>query len=243
MLTLIGRVSCARLEARQKSNLLVPMADAGNFLRNIQTIAPDGTKLYQKDARKTGLFATLGAIDPFGPLIIAEGFATAASLREATGLPVIVTFDGGNLLPVAEALRAKHGDVQLVFAADNDHHLPRLPKPLPNVGKEKAEAAALAVGGAVIMPSFERHDASSDWNDVQQTRGRNALRAEVAEQLKSHGIELPTHRATQEQRDAARSRHRSAPAMGNHQAVEQARQMETARRDRDQRQHNQGPSL
>ena len=40
--------------------------------------------------------------------LIAEGYATAASLHEATGLPVIVAFDAGNLLPVAQAIHKRY---------------------------------------------------------------------------------------------------------------------------------------
>jgi putative DNA primase/helicase len=38
-------------------------------------------------------------------LLLAEGYATA-SLHEATGHPVAVAFDAGNLVHVAKALRA-----------------------------------------------------------------------------------------------------------------------------------------
>jgi len=34
----------------------------------------------------------------------------------------------------------------------NDHHLPLRAKPLPNAGREKAEAAAKAVHATVLQP-------------------------------------------------------------------------------------------
>jgi putative DNA primase/helicase len=40
-----------------------------------------------------------------GPLVIAEGYATAASIHEATGLATVAAISCGNLLAVAEALR------------------------------------------------------------------------------------------------------------------------------------------
>jgi putative DNA primase/helicase len=38
-------------------------------------------------------------------VLIAEGYATAASVHEATGRPVVVAFDAHNLKPVAELFR------------------------------------------------------------------------------------------------------------------------------------------
>ena len=37
-------------------------------------------------------------------MVIAEGYATAATLREVTGLAVIAAFDSGNLLDVTRAI-------------------------------------------------------------------------------------------------------------------------------------------
>ena len=58
-----------------------------------------GGKAVRQDGRKLGLYAQIGTIDPAQPILIAEGFATAATLQEATGMAVIVAFDAGNLNP------------------------------------------------------------------------------------------------------------------------------------------------
>ena len=63
---------------------------------------------------------------------------------------LIAAFDSGNLLDVARAVREYDPARRIVIAADNDHHLPRLAVPLPNVGMEKAIAATEAVGGVVL---------------------------------------------------------------------------------------------
>ena len=104
--------------------------------------------------------------------MIAAGFATGATLRELTGLPVAVAFDAGNLLPVAEIYRARDAERPIVVAGDNDHHLPRREPPLPNVGREKAEAAALAVRGVAMIPAFAPDAAGTDWNDHAGLHGR-----------------------------------------------------------------------
>lgn len=159
--------------------LLVPMRDGEDRLWNLQLIDPAGRKLYLTDGRKQGTFALLGKIEAGHPLLVAEGYATGATLHGLTGFPVAVAFDSAGLAPAAQALRAKHPDLQIFLAADNDHHLPRRPQPLPNVGLEKAQAAADLVGGRVLSPPFRPEDPGSDWNDFAKQHGPDATRAAI----------------------------------------------------------------
>ena len=55
-------------------------------------------------------------------LLLAEGYATAASLHEATGRPVVVAFDAGNLVHVAGELRALFPGVALLVCGDDDRY-------------------------------------------------------------------------------------------------------------------------
>jgi phage/plasmid primase-like uncharacterized protein len=104
-------------------------------------------------------------------------------LHGLTGFPVAVAFDSAGLAPAAQALRAKHPDLQIFLAADNDHHLPRRSQPLSNVGLEKAQAAAVLVGGRVLAPPFRPEDSGSDWNDFAKQHGPDATRAAIARGL------------------------------------------------------------
>ena len=70
---------------------------------------------------KKGHFHQLGMVAGAQVLLVAEGYATAATLYEATGLPVAVAFDAGNLEPVAKALREKFPNAAITICADNDH--------------------------------------------------------------------------------------------------------------------------
>lgn len=206
-------------------NLMLAMRDATGDVRNVQTIAASGTKLFVKDGRKQGLYALLGTLEPGAPVVIAEGFATGATMRELTGFPTVVAFDAGNLKVVAEQIRALDPTRQIVFAADNDHHLPLRPgeKALPNVGLEKAQAAALAVGGIVVTPAAAygpAEDKGTDWNDHATVLGREATRAALAGLLIKQGVTMPTPEevsatlarpaVSQQQRDAARARSNTA---------------------------------
>jgi putative DNA primase/helicase len=236
------------LRQNRSGHLLVPMRDADGRLWGIQTIDAAGTKRFMGGGRKQGLFAALGTPGPGEPVVIAEGYVTAAALREATGLATIAAFDSGNLLDVARAVREREPARRVVIAADNDHQLPRRVVPLPNVGLEKATAAAEAVGGVVLSPAFASGDKGTDWNDYSVQHGREALRVATQTTLRAHGMALPSGpRAartdqttvmsaapTQADRDAARQRLQGGAGTGATEAAarEAARQAQRERAPR-----------
>ena len=78
---------------------MLAVADADGEIWSLQTIDADGGKLFMPGGRKRGCMFWIG--EPSDRIVIAEGFATGASIHEATGLPVAVAFDAGNLEPVA----------------------------------------------------------------------------------------------------------------------------------------------
>ena len=197
------------VKVTRRGDLLVPLRDVAGKLWSVQTISPDGRKLYLSGGRKSGMHAVLGELAPGEPLIIAEGYATAATLRELTSIATVVAFDSGNLLDVARAYRAADPTRPIILSADNDHHLPRREVPLPNVGREKAEAAAAEIGGTLLLPAFASTDTGTDWNDYAAQHGRDATRQIVVTELAKHGIEVKAAEpagaaASQAARDAAR---------------------------------------
>lgn len=134
--------------------LIVPMRDGDGVLWNVQTITADGTKRFLFGGRKRGLYFAIGHVE--NDLLIAEGYATAASLYEQTGKPVAVAFDCGNLEPVARVLRAKFPRVKITVCADNDVDTEG------NPGLTKATTAARAVGGRLAVPP----EPFNDFNDA-----------------------------------------------------------------------------
>ena len=158
--------------------LLVPMRDTAGKLWNIERIAvekpADGSAdkkgLYQ--GRRTGCYFAIGSPKGAAVLCIVEGFATGASIHEATGLPVAVAFNAGNLEPVGKALRKKIPDLPMVICADDDW------KTDGNPGRTKGEAAALAVGGFMVLPVFQgdRPEKATDFNDLHLAEGMDAVR-------------------------------------------------------------------
>ncbi len=160
---------------------LVPLRDADGVLWNVQRIAPErpakGTdKLFQKGGRKSGLWHLLGQPEGAAVVLVAEGYATAASLHQAGDWPVAVAFDAGNLAHVAKALHQQHPGALLVVCGDDDRATEA--RTGTNTGRVKAQAAARAVGGLVVFPVGLEGDAS-DFNDMHQAQGLGAVRAAV----------------------------------------------------------------
>ena len=154
----------------REGDLVVPLRDVDGRTHSLQFIGPDGGKLFLAGGRKRGCYFGIGK--PSGVLYVAEGFATAASIHEATGHAVAVAFDAGNLLPVAEALRAKFPGLELVLAADDDYHTDG------NPGLTKATEAAQAVGARLVLPKFGEHrpKGATDFNDLHRAMGPESVR-------------------------------------------------------------------
>lgn len=134
----------ARLHQRK---LVIPMR-ADGVLHSLQFIGTDGGKRFLTGGRVAGCYFIIGNTRGAAALCIAEGFATGATIFEATGYPVAVAFNAGNLLAVAKAMREKFPDLPLILCADDDSHTPG------NPGLTKATEAARAVGGLLVIPDF-----------------------------------------------------------------------------------------
>lgn len=151
-----------------RGNMAIPLLDAAGQIHGLQIIYgnPEDKQRKQRDKdfwphgmNPVGRFFLLGL--PTWIVLVAEGYATAATLHEITGLPVAVAFNAGNLAPVARALRKRYRALRILVCADDDFATPG------NPGCTSAAAAALEVGGAWLAPAF----------------AEDPLRAEVAAQL------------------------------------------------------------
>lgn len=163
-------VQCHKVQIDSAGALIVPMRDTAGKLHSLQTITPDGDKRFLSGGRVKGCYHSIGK--PAGVLIVCEGYATGASIHECTGQAVAVAFNAGNLEAVAVALRTKYPALKIIIAADDDYQT------AGNPGLSKAKAAAQAVGGLVAVPSFPagRPDKATDFNDLHQLAGADAVR-------------------------------------------------------------------
>lgn len=182
--------------------LIVPMQDARGEIHGLQFILPSHHPRRAKTGRdkeywppglqKQGHWFQIGAVAQGGIVLVAEGYATAATCHAATGLPVAVAFDAGNLRHVAAAIKAARHTDKILILADDDYlqrcRACRQPTPVveaacqhcgephgaENAGLRDAQAAALQVNGAVVAPAFPEDRTGrklTDFNDLQHAPG------------------------------------------------------------------------
>lgn len=167
-----GVKPCPGLKIGTDGRLVVPVLGEDGKSVSLQFIAEDGGKLFLAGGRtRGGYFAIKGAA---GPLYIAEGLATGLSIHEATGQTVLCAFNAGNLEHVAAHARKTYPERELMLCADDDHATDG------NPGLSKATAAALAVGASLAVPSFNESTGRTDFNDLHQAEGLDAVRAQLA---------------------------------------------------------------
>lgn len=164
------------------SNLVLPMRDVTGKLWTYETISPGGNKLFCKHGRKKGNFFTIGELGAVIRLV--EGYATGATVHEATGDGVVVCMDSGNLVAVAPAIRERYPQARLIVCADNDT------KPDgSNPGVEAARKAAKLASADVLVPQFTKAG-GTDWNDLATAEGLEVARSQLAIERRQRVLKL-----------------------------------------------------
>lgn len=148
-----------------RGSLVLPVTSPDGIMQSLQFIDAEGNKLFLKGGMKRGCYYKIGGA-PVDRVIVAEGYATGASLHMAHGCPVAVAFDAGNLQPVCDAIRKRlPAHIAIEIWADNDLNTKG------NPGVTKATKAAESVGAKVVVPEI-----AGDWNDVAVADGIKAVR-------------------------------------------------------------------
>ena len=156
-----------------RGELIVPLRDPAGVLQSLQFIDPDGGKKFLGGGKVSGCYYTL-ANGADGPLVIAEGYATAASIYEATGIATVAAMNCGNLAAVASSLRKQYPERDIIIAADDDHWTDG------NPGVTKATEAAQAIHARVAVPQFTNSaNRSTDFNDLAAVEGLNPVKFQI----------------------------------------------------------------
>lgn len=145
--------------------LLVPIYDINNQLISLQFIQPDGSKYFKAGGRTIGGMHWIGDKANTTNILICEGYATAATLHQATRLSVVCAFNANNLAPVAVNIRSQYPNTTIVICADNDHLTSG------NPGVTKAKYAAQLAQCCVVIPKFDTKDEGTDFNDIHVNYG------------------------------------------------------------------------
>ncbi len=124
--------------------LLVPLTDISGKIQNLQQIYPNGGKRFLKHGAVKGNFCSLPG-DRTAPILLCEGWATGASLHEATGWSVICAMNAGNLLPVASVIRKRFPDRGLIICADDDWPGPKILEAMQQKKLSLEELAELGI--------------------------------------------------------------------------------------------------
>ncbi|UZW62742.1 toprim domain-containing protein [Lysobacter enzymogenes] len=184
------------LKFTKNNTAVVPLTDTAGTIHGLQFLrtsaqAREGNRpdkeFWPAGLAKKGHFHLLGH-QPHWIVLVAEGYATAASLHAASGYPVVCAFDAGNLKVVAEALRKRYKRAKILICGDDDCFTDG------NPGIAAASAAAMAVGGEWMRPLFTDEDARqakhaanghkiTDFNDLHALEGLAAVGAQVNARL------------------------------------------------------------
>lgn len=160
------------LLADADGRLVIGLRDIDGALHTVQRIDAQGNKRFLAGGAKADHFAVIGDWDDKTQhLLVCEGWATGASIHEAVGEPVIVTFDAGNLQRVSRVVRQRYPAIDITIVADNDDK----PGRTDNPGVTAATQAARDNDARLAIPPI-----AGDANDLVQAMGQQALRDCIA---------------------------------------------------------------
>lgn len=155
-----------------EGELVIPVIEAGEIV-SLQYVRADGKK-FMPDGRTKGCYHTIGN-QLTRRILIAEGFATAATVHEACGDLTYAAFNAGNLEAVALTVRKDHPGAEIVIAGDDDRWTDR------NPGRTKADQAAKSVNGRAMFPEFASTEGKpTDFNDLYVREGIEAVQAQMS---------------------------------------------------------------
>ncbi|WP_260858699.1 PriCT-2 domain-containing protein [Paraburkholderia sp. BCC1885] len=130
-------------------------------------------------AKADGYWAT-GVLPPShdepGPIVVAEGMATALSVHLATGWFALAALSAGNLPKVAQVWRDRYPDAEIVILGDRGR------------GEEFAQRAAHDINGRLAIPVFAsearlNEELPTDFNDLAVLAGPEAVRGALTHVL------------------------------------------------------------
>lgn len=171
--------------------LLLPIRNASGQVVNLQRVwwsevgGGSWVKVFHPGGQVKGCWMVLPGAGNLGegPIAIAEGYATAATMAAASGLWTLAALGAGNLGAVATAAREVWPRAELVVVADDDWGT------AGNPGLTKAAEAARLVGARMVVPDFgalpdgERTKGETDLNDAAARFGLEAVKATIAAAL------------------------------------------------------------
>jgi uncharacterized protein (DUF927 family) len=161
------------LRIEEHAVILIPLYRAKDELRGYQTIHPNGEKRYARGMERSGTYYPIaGTLET---VYVCEGYATGATIREATGALTVCSMDSTQLPAVAAYVRSLLPSARLVIAADDDH------RTTGNPGLKAARVAAERTGASIRAPQFPqtREERDTDYNDLARLTSIEEVRRQL----------------------------------------------------------------
>jgi putative DNA primase/helicase len=170
---------------KRYSSIIIPLRNIDGAIRSLQFISMGSGKSYKSfftGGEVQGNFHTLGTIVDGQPIIIVEGFATGASVHEATGQTTVVAFSAHNLKNVIPNLKKRYPSSSITIAGDSDE-----------AGRKAAEETAKISGCKIVFPTFpesKRKDLNDpdgkdykDFNDLHKVSDLEEVKHQIAKAI------------------------------------------------------------
>lgn len=147
--------------------VIIPIRGSDNKALTLQAIRADGERRFWPGSTTEGGYTLIGRDDSQTTIVLCEGFATGATIHEATGWLVVVCLSASNMVRISRWAGHRWPGRAFVVAGDDDWHLLLKEKPQPNEGLEAAIKAARNLGCSYIMPDMQGAvtNGGDDFND------------------------------------------------------------------------------
>ena len=161
----------------RKGVLIIPLMTPKKEIKSLQFISANGDKRFLKGGKVKG---NLFWIPGDKTLVLVEGFATGATIHEATGYTILISFNANNMQPVAEKIRMKYPGRPLIICGDNDQWTTKADGTPWNPGKEKVLSIAWKFNLKVaIAQCKDTKGKFTDYNDLHQIEGIEAVKKQI----------------------------------------------------------------
>ncbi|MBF0440690.1 MAG: toprim domain-containing protein [Oligoflexales bacterium] len=167
-----GIVSLPGIRYEKGGIALIPMCNLQGELCGIQTILPNGNKLFEKNISTKGLTFQIGELR--SKIYLCEGVATGFSIYEASKEIVFCSFSAANLKISAKLLRDKFPDHPIIICSDNDEWTKG------NPGISQVREAAIIGQAQIVIPRFkDKKSKPTDFNDLHKLEGIEEVRVQL----------------------------------------------------------------
>jgi len=143
---------------QHNERLFIPIKTLGNKAIGVEYINENGEKSSLTGGHRKGGVFVFG--EPDRKIFVCEGFATAATVYEATGVCTVCAFSSNNILLVAHALKARYLKASIELCADTGSD-----KLIASWKQEISDTVHIPTFSREELASFEKAD-NLDFNDM-----------------------------------------------------------------------------